>query len=526
MNDLETRLVGDLDLLAGTVDVDLDAAWATVRERAAGASPVRPVGAPPSRRRRLAVLAAAAAVVVAGTAAVIALAARSGNGPNPDPHVYSQPSTTTPAPATDGSPGTVQGRIAVPPSSATDLTEQLGLAELEWAWATSTERVLRRDDGAAWARVDVSGSAWSTAAAQVGNGADPVDLGGVDGLMVQEFTTWVVTWQHPGGGATLRSSGLDQAAVLALATDLAHGRDPDGWEVVTDLPAWNSVQGTDRFGVQSVVQSTELRPGIDLPTLAIALARVGSEPAPVDVDGGQGWIVDVATNVPGVDHLLLVERDGLAVATTRQDADIDELRRVAADVIVEDVQQVDVPLRSVAAGSLQALARDVHVIERGDVGGRHQWTALRGQPPALPGTATAGGEMWCVDYSDAVYRGGMQAVCGTVSAGRYGVAQIVAGTAVGVADPSVTEAWFVVDGERVDATITPGGALHVIRASLPLGSRVSLHLHHRDGTESAGDVRPDVTLSCSGCPAPVIAPADWIMPTLTASGIELPTTTG
>lgn len=531
MRDLETRLRGDLAELAETISVDEPAGWAAVRERGAADRPGTASLVPAPRRLRrgsFAAWAAAAAVVLVGVAGIVVLAGRdSGGNPGPGPAsigTTSLPTTTLPA-RVDGVG--LDGRMAVLPTTPSDVNAGVVPAAFTWASGARTARLLARDDGSAWARVDLDrgASTWDEAAAKVGSGVEPTQLGEAPALQFQEFTTWVIMWRQGDATATLRTGGLDMAAVHRLGTALAVGDVPEGWRVADGELAWNTFTATDQFGIAVGVRSTELPDGTDPLLGAVDAASAGATVQSVEVEGASGWFVDpVGTSRSDLPELVW-ERDGMLIALSRQDATVGELQELASSVTIEPLDGLTVPVGGLQgnAAATTVLPRDVAILDRLETpdGGRYQWVAFRVRLQTDGRTEADG---WCVQYMDSAFAdswlGGM---CGPMQGTFAGVAQIVAGTATGVVADDVSSAWFVVNGVRADAHVTALGDLKVIRATVPLGDRVSLRLV-RGGDEVAGNVGLDVTTMCVGCPPPVIAPPGWIMPTLTPGGVVVPST--
>jgi hypothetical protein len=418
----------------------------------------------------------------------------------------------------------LEGRMALLPTSPSDVNANVAPAALTWANRTRADRLLARPDGSAWARVDLDAgtSTWDAAAAKVGSGVERIELAGAPALRFQEHTTWVVMWPQDDGTATLRSGGLDMAAVESLGAALAAGAVPDGWQAAEPALAWNTYSAIDQFGIAVRVRSAELPRDLDLLLGAIDDAAAGTTLQATDVEGGPGWFTQpVGTSRLDMPQLVWA-RDGLLVALSRQDATLDELRGLASTVTVQALNDLTVPVGTLQSNAPTAtvLLRDVAVLEQHETPqGRYQWLAFRSRPQ--PGTAGTDG--WCVSYVDSQFPGGWPGTCGPAQGEFSGTAEIVAGTALGVVDGDVSGAWFVVNGVRVDAELTPFGDLNVLRASVPLGDRVSLHLV-RGGDEVAGTVGLDATTRCVGCPPPVIAPPGWVMPTLTSGGVVVPDT--
>jgi hypothetical protein len=526
MSDLETRLRADLAEIAASIAVDEGSAWAAIRSRTAGdgagASALVPFAA---RRRptRHVWVAVAALVLVAVTVTVLALR-NSPAGQRTVPGSVSDPTSVgTTAPSSVGGVG-LTGRMALVPTTPADLTTSVVPAALDWP-GRRAHQLLARPDGSAWVRLDLDPTAatWDGAAAKVGSGVEDIRLGDIRALRFQEFTTWVTMWQRDGVTATMRSGGLDMAATGDVAATLAAGEVPEGWLATDAFAAWNTLSITDQFGIATVVRSTEQRAGADPVLAAIAEASAGAALETVEVDGGTGWLVDpVGTGVRDLPQLVW-ERDGMIVTVARQDASVSDLRDLAATVTIRPLEDVTIPVGGALANGAASpvLPRDVAVLEQGEAsgGGRFQWLASRTRVQTGPGTETDG---WCVSYADSSFPVLSPGLCGPQQGTFAGVAQTVAGTAVGVVAADVTDAWFVVNGVRADAILAPMGDVQVLRATVPVGERVSLHLVRR-GAEVAGTVGPDATLMCVGCSPPVIAPPGWTMPVLGPDGVETAT---
>lgn len=507
MSDLETRLRGDLAELASSVVIDEEAAWQRVLE-AAGSEVPRLASLStrrPRRRRPIRVWIGAAAVAAIGTAVIAAVALqRSGSDESPTP-ASPGPTASTAPPVSSTVPPTVGDRIAVVPVEDSPRAS----SGVQPAWfnriaATRTEALFRRPDGSAWVRVerDLTGLSWRQRSQQVPSAVSTITVGGLPGLVFQEWSAWVVMVQTGSGVLVARTGGLHVDALqgfmaeLVAQPEIANG--PNGFEW-TDLRFdWSQFTTTDQFLTGTSVRSAELPMGLDAGWAAIDLAPSAATIESIDVGGQVGRLVRSEAGLT----LVWTLPEGVVVALGQNDATVDDLLALAPSVRLEalSTQTGRLSINAPLPGDGSMTPADLREVATGEDSHHGRWIAFLAQARSFDPT---GAGMQCLYIAAQIPA--QSGPCTPSDEPLTAMAWADRGVAVGVAAGNVTEVWIEIDGQRADLQLEriDDDLQRFIGAVPEVGMRNSLHVLLADGQEVAGQLSIGGTMTCAPDPCVV-----------------------